>query len=129
MTFEEVIETFPGRLTKTDRRIIDELLANPREGALLSLPEIANRAAAHPTSAVRLAQKLGYSGYPELRSQLQSEMLDVLPPADRVRARRHKEVTSTAGAGPVRASTASTSSTSSKWSVTLETSTKPDADC
>jgi len=87
MTFEEVIEKFPGRLTKTDRRIVEELLANPRESALLSLPEIANRAAAHPTSAVRLAQKLGYSGYPELRSQLQSEMLDVLPPAERVRAR------------------------------------------
>ncbi len=87
MTFEETIEKFPGRLTKTDRRIIDELLSNPREGALLSLPEIATRAAAHPTSAVRLAQKLGYSGYPELRSQLQSEMLDVLPPAERVRAR------------------------------------------
>ncbi len=87
MTFEEAIQTFPGRLTKTDRRIIDELLANPREGALLSLPEIAHRAAAHPTSAVRLAQKLGYSGYPDLRSQLQSEMLDVLPPAERVRAR------------------------------------------
>ena len=87
MTLQEVIEQFDGQLTRTDRKVVEELLANPREGALLSLPELAQRAAVHPTSAVRLAKKLGYSGYPELRSQLQSELLDIAPPADRVRAR------------------------------------------
>ncbi len=87
MTLQQVIEQFGGQLTRTDRKVVEELLANPREGAFLSLPELALRADVHPTSAVRLAKKLGYSGYPELRSQLQTELLDVPPPAERVRER------------------------------------------
>lgn len=87
MTLQDVVEQFPGRLTKADLKIVEELLANPREGAFLSLPELAERAAVHPTSAVRLAQKLGFSGYPDLRSQLQTDMLNVPPPADRIRER------------------------------------------
>ncbi|MCG8543670.1 MAG: MurR/RpiR family transcriptional regulator [Alphaproteobacteria bacterium] len=87
MTLHDVVEQFTGRLTKADRKIVEELLANPREGAFLSLPELAERADVHPTSAVRLAQKLGYSGYPELRSQLQNDMLNVPPPAVRIRER------------------------------------------
>ena len=87
MTLQEVVEQFDGQLTKTDRKVVEELLANPREGAFLSLPELAMRAEVHPTSAVRLARKLGFDGYPELRSQLQAELLDVPPPAERVRER------------------------------------------
>lgn len=87
MTLQEVVEQYHGRLTKTDRKVVEELLSNPREGAFLSLPELATRAAVHPTSAVRLAKKLGFNGYPELRSQLQAELLDVPPPAERVRQR------------------------------------------
>ena len=87
MTLQNVVERYDGQLTRTDRKVVDELLSNPREGAFLSLPELAMRAEVHPTSAVRLAKKLGYSGYPELRSQLQAELLDVPPPAERVRQR------------------------------------------
>jgi DNA-binding MurR/RpiR family transcriptional regulator len=87
MTLQEVIEQYEGQLTKTDRKVVEELLANPREGAFLSLPELAMRAEVHPTSAVRLARKLGFDGYPGLRSQLQAELLDVPPPAERVRER------------------------------------------
>lgn len=86
-TLQEIVENYDGALTKADRKVVEELLSNPREGAFLSLPELATRAEVHPTSAVRLARKLGYSGYPELRSQLQSELLDVPPPAERVRER------------------------------------------
>ena len=87
MTLQEVVEQYDGQLTRTDLKVVEELLANPREGAFLSLPELAMRAEVHPTSAVRLAKKLGYSGYPELRSQLQAELLNVPPPAERVRER------------------------------------------
>jgi DNA-binding MurR/RpiR family transcriptional regulator len=87
MTLQQVVEQYDGQLTNADRKVVEELLANPRQGAFLSLPELASRAAVHPTSAVRLAKKLGYSGYPELRSQLQAELLDVPPPAERVRER------------------------------------------
>lgn len=87
MSLQKIVAQYDGQLTPADRKVVEQLLGNPREGAFLSLPELATRADVHPTSAVRLAKKLGYSGYPELRSQLQAELLDVPPPAERVRER------------------------------------------
>jgi len=36
---------------------------------------VAERASVHPTSAVRLAQKLGFGGYPDLRAKLRDDLL------------------------------------------------------
>lgn len=74
MTIRETIEQFEGRLTRADQRLIQVLLAVPGEGAFLSSITLAERAGVHPTTAVRLAKKLGFSGYPELRAKLQEEI-------------------------------------------------------
>lgn len=74
MTIRETIEQFEGRLTRADRRLIQVLLAVPGEGAFLSSIAVAERAGVHPTTAVRLAKKLGFGGYPELRAKLQEEI-------------------------------------------------------
>lgn len=75
MTLREIVESFDGRLTKADRQVLQVLLADPAGGPFLSAQELAERASVHPTSAVRLAQKLGFSGYPDLRSKLREELL------------------------------------------------------
>ena len=54
MTLQQVVEQYDGQLTNADRKVVEELLANPRQGAFLSLPELASRAAVHPTSAPQL---------------------------------------------------------------------------
>ena len=41
----------------------------------------------HSAAAVRLARKLGFSGYPELRAKLQTQLIADSAPADRVRHR------------------------------------------
>ncbi len=87
MSLREVIEQYDGRLTAADRRLVQELLSNPAEGAFLSAADLAKRVGVHSAAAVRLARKLGFSGYPELRSQLQSQLLAESGPADRVRHR------------------------------------------
>ena len=87
MNLRATIEQYDGRLTSADRRLIQELLSNPAQGAFLSAAELSQRVGVHSAAAVRLAKKLGFSGYPELRGQLQSELIEDSGPAERVRRR------------------------------------------
>jgi DNA-binding MurR/RpiR family transcriptional regulator len=87
MTLREIVERFDGRLTNADQQLLQALLSNPDEGVFLSAQEIAERASVHPTSAVRLAQKLGFSGYPELRGKLREDMLGRPKAAERIQHR------------------------------------------
>ncbi|MBT3359733.1 MAG: MurR/RpiR family transcriptional regulator [Rhodospirillales bacterium] len=88
-TIRDTIEQFEGRLSRSDHKLIRALLATPGEGAFLTSIEVAQRAGVHPTTAVRLARKLGFSGYPELRIALREEFV-VDSGADRVRKRLAK---------------------------------------
>lgn len=90
MSLRHLIETFDGRLTKADRRLISILLSNPSESTYFRAFDLAERAGVHATTAVRLAQKLGFSGYSELRSQLRDDVQNDPPPAERVRKRLDK---------------------------------------
>ncbi len=73
MGVRELVERFEGRLTPADRRLIQVLLARPGEGGFLSSIELAERADVHPTTVVRLARKLGYKGYADLRRAFREE--------------------------------------------------------
>lgn len=87
MTLRERLEHQRRRATATDRRLIDALLADPREAAFLSANALARRAAVHPASAVRFARKMGFEGYPPFRADLQRELFDASQAAERMRAR------------------------------------------
>jgi len=86
-SIQQLLSEKRQKLTTTDRKLADVLLADPRQAAFLSTNEIAERAAVHPTSAVRLARKLGFDGYPALRSTLQNDLFDDTAAAERVRQR------------------------------------------
>jgi DNA-binding MurR/RpiR family transcriptional regulator len=80
------------RLTEADSRLLDVLIQNPVRAAMENGREISARAGVHPASAVRLARRLGFDGYPELRAFLQSDLVteidgDFDNPATRVTAR------------------------------------------
>lgn len=85
MTLLSRIQNHSSRLTGSDRRVIEILLGQHGEAAFLSAAQLAERAQVHETTATRLARKLGFSGYPELRGQLQKEMLDGQDAAARIR--------------------------------------------
>ncbi len=87
MSLRNIIEGYEGRLTASDRRVVQTLLANPTECAFLSVSSLADKANVHTTTAVRLAQKLGFSGYPGLRATLQKEIIADSSPAERRRRR------------------------------------------
>lgn len=61
-------------LSKGTLRIADFVLANPGAVAILSSAEVAKRCDVHASSLVRLAQRLGFSGFKELQSVLQVDM-------------------------------------------------------
>lgn len=87
MPLNELVARIGDRLTAADRRLAGVLLASPRETALLSANEIAQRAGVNPATAVRFARKLGFDGYPALRATLQQDLFGVSEAAERMRQR------------------------------------------
>ena len=87
MSFRIAVQEHAGRLSAADQRLIRELLGKPTEAAFLSASELATRGGVHQATATRLAKKLGYRVYPQLRAELQEELLDSIGPGERVRRR------------------------------------------
>lgn len=85
MSLKQIVENYPGDLTPSDESLIQELLANPQEAVYLTAAELAARVSVHESTAVRLAQKIGYRGYRELRSDLREELMDTVDSAERIR--------------------------------------------
>lgn len=81
------IDSQRDRFSPADRRVVDVLLSHPAEAAVLPAEQVATRAGVHVAAATRLAQKLGYTGYPHLRSSLQAELLGAVDAEERMRAR------------------------------------------
>lgn len=73
------------RLTETDQKMVTALLDRREELVFLSGPQLAERIEVHGAAPTRLAQKLGYKGFPELRSVLQADMLNAQDAALRMR--------------------------------------------
>lgn len=84
MNVRQTIAQYNGRLTSADERLVKELLAHPAEISFLTAAEFARRVDVHEATVVRLAKKLGFQGYPDLRTHLQAEVLPDLQslPAD-----------------------------------------------
>lgn len=75
MLVTERVERCGERLTDADQAVLDVLLRDTTEAAMLSATEIAGRAGVHPATVVRLAQKLGFAGYLEFRASLRTEVV------------------------------------------------------
>lgn len=87
----DLINRHAARLTEADTRLLDVLVQDPIRAAMENGKEVSFRAGVHPASAVRLARRLGFKGYPEFKSFLQSNLIeggtDFESPAARMAAR------------------------------------------
>ncbi len=70
----ELIRDKYDELTKTERQLADVLLDHYPVAGLTSVTRLAENAGVSTPSVVRMAQKLGYSGFPELQASLRSEL-------------------------------------------------------
>jgi DNA-binding MurR/RpiR family transcriptional regulator len=89
MDFQAVVKQHHGRLSDSDQRLIQVLLTQPTNAAFYSATELANQAGVHAATVVRLAKKLGFTGYPELRSSL-ADRLKTTDSSQRLRRTLHK---------------------------------------
>lgn len=64
------IQSVYGVLKSAEKRAADTILANPEFIASASIVDVAKIAQCSDATLVRLARKLGYSGYPELKTSL-----------------------------------------------------------
>ncbi|WP_410608111.1 MurR/RpiR family transcriptional regulator [Amycolatopsis sp. lyj-109] len=84
-------ELFGGhRLSPAQRRIAQYLLDHPREAVFLSSVDIAEKVGVSQPSVTRFATALGFDGFPEFRSALQSALL--ARPADQPAAGVRNEI-------------------------------------
>lgn len=75
MSLHDRVAEQSDRLTASDRRLLEVLLSHPQESSFLPANEVAARAGVHQASATKFAQRLGYDGYPDLRRDLQRDLL------------------------------------------------------
>jgi DNA-binding MurR/RpiR family transcriptional regulator len=69
------------RLTVTERRVADVVSRDPQAVAFGTVAQVAGKANTSGPSVVRLAVKLGYTGFVELQAAVQSELAARLGPA------------------------------------------------
>ena len=82
----ERIRSHRDRLTPTERRVADVVLADPQAVAFGTVAEVAAAAGTSGASVVRLAAKLGFDGFTGLQSQVQDDLSRRLRPAtERIR--------------------------------------------
>ncbi len=84
---QNIVESFDGKLTQVDRRLLNTILSQPTDTAFLSGTDLADRVGVHPSSTVRLARKLGFSGYPQLREKIREAFTNTTTPGGRMRRR------------------------------------------
>lgn len=69
-------------LSPSHQRVSDFILARPHEAALMTLERLSQATGVSPSTANRLATKLGLSGYPELKDLLRAELQEALRPVE-----------------------------------------------
>jgi DNA-binding MurR/RpiR family transcriptional regulator len=87
MSLTEIIDAHRDDLTDADRRLIEVLLADRTAGSFLPAHRVAEQAGVHPSTAGRLARKLGFTSYRDMRAALQDTVLADLDASVRVRRR------------------------------------------
>jgi DNA-binding MurR/RpiR family transcriptional regulator len=85
MSVLERVQEAAETLTPSERQLVKQLIANPRDIALATASELASRVGVHEATASRLARKLGYPSYSGFRNAIQQEFIVKTDPAVRVR--------------------------------------------
>ncbi|MGW0158164.1 MurR/RpiR family transcriptional regulator [Mycobacterium sp. NPDC003323] len=93
MLLTDLVATCGYRLTANDRRLIAALQSQPASASYWMAAELTEPLGLHQSAATRLAQRLGFTGYPELREALRQDYMTGEGPAQRVQGRlgRHPE--------------------------------------
>ena len=95
MSVLDRVKDVADSLTPAEQLLIKQVIASPRDIALGTANDLAQRIGVHEATASRLAKKLGYPSYAGFRAAIQDEFIVRTDPATRVR--NTLQQTSTAG--------------------------------
>ncbi|WP_072314447.1 MurR/RpiR family transcriptional regulator [Agrococcus sp. Marseille-P2731] len=87
MLITRLAQLHGDRLTETDRRIVSAMRERPHEAAFARAVDLTQPLGLHESAATRLAQRLGFEGFPQLREALRADYLGGDGPSQRVRNR------------------------------------------
>lgn len=87
MSIRSLLEQYAQDLTEADRQLVRVLFNRPTEAAFMSATRLAEQAGVHPAAAVRLAKKLGFRGYLDMREAFRAEILQHSDSATRIERR------------------------------------------
>lgn len=85
MSIVTLVQSVADTLTPSERMLVKEVMARPREIALSTAGELAERAGVHEATASRLARKLGFDTYADFRDAIRDEFIVQTDPAVRMR--------------------------------------------
>jgi DNA-binding MurR/RpiR family transcriptional regulator len=85
MSVLERVKEVAEQLTPAEQMLIKQVIASPRDIALGTASDLAQRIGVHEATASRLARKLGYPSYAGFRAAIQEEFIVRTDPATRVR--------------------------------------------
>ncbi|WP_162242826.1 MULTISPECIES: MurR/RpiR family transcriptional regulator [Micrococcaceae] len=91
MSFKAVVASSTVRLSASEERAMNVLMSGDMAG--IPAAEVAERARTHESTVVRLAKKLGYRGYPELRADLRRDEEETVPSATVMRGESGHDLT------------------------------------
>lgn len=74
MTYEERIRETRPRMSKSFTRLANYILDSYVQSALMTATELAHQVDVDAATVVRFAQKLGYSGFPELQTNIKDRV-------------------------------------------------------
>src|SRR4030043_696468 len=85
--FSQIISDNYKNLTKSEKRIANDLRKNQEESAFLAAGEIADRLGLSEATLVRFARSLGFNSYPAMRTVLQEAFRQRVTHSARLRGR------------------------------------------
>lgn len=84
MKIDQIVRGRPPALTPTQRKVLDYILKQPEHAVFLTATDLAHNLNVSDTSIVRLAQALGYAGYPHLKRRLREYVQPKITTVDRL---------------------------------------------
>lgn len=77
MHFEEIINKYSASLTPNDIEILNFIIADKQYAASLTSQELAKKAYTSPSGLIRLAKRLHFSGFSEMKFFLENEINNI----------------------------------------------------
>lgn len=91
MTYDRLLNEKAERLTPSQTKLLNYILANDEEAVFLTIQDLSRRVNVSVATVVRLAKALGYSGFPQFQQELRLLFRDKLTTVARLQKTARRE--------------------------------------